>query len=80
MSPEERSEFVHVDSRAQWAQTRTGLFMNACIVIPTYNEAENLEPLLHRILELHPDFRVLVVDDNSPDGTGRIADRIAAQD
>ena len=54
--------------------------MNACIVMPTYNEAENLEPLLRRIFELHPEFKVLVVDDNSPDGTGVIADRIATQD
>ncbi len=40
------------------------------VVIPTYNERENIELLLTRILE-YPRFRVLVVDDNSPDGTGQ---------
>jgi len=50
----------------------------ALIVIPTYNEAENLEPLVERIHDLPFSFDLLVVDDNSPDGTGEIADRLAA--
>jgi dolichol-phosphate mannosyltransferase len=50
----------------------------AWIVLPTYNEAENLEPLAGAILEAAGDVRILVVDDSSPDGTGRIADRLAA--
>ena len=45
--------------------------------LPTYNERENLEPML-RALGAH-DVRVLVVDDNSPDGTGELADRLAAE-
>ena len=49
------------------------------VVIPTYNERENLEPLLRAILA-HPEgFHVLVVDDGSPDGTGVIADRLARE-
>lgn len=49
------------------------------IVIPTYNEAENLEKLVSALLALgRPGLRVLVVDDNSPDGTGEIADRLCA--
>ena len=49
--------------------------MRACICLPTYNEAENLEPMLHRLAELvGPDDVVLVIDDSSPDGTGEIAD------
>ena len=48
-------------------------------VLPTYNEAENIERLVEAVLERLPESRrVLVVDDNSPDGTGEIADRLAA--
>jgi dolichol-phosphate mannosyltransferase len=52
----------------------------AWIVLPTYDEAGNLEPMIESLLSEIPDARVLVVDDNSPDGTGRIADRIAASE
>ena len=48
------------------------------VVLPTYNERENIEPILGAILGLAPDLEVLVVDDNSPDGTGHIVDRLAA--
>ena len=51
----------------------------ALIVIPTYNEADNLEPLVREILALPTPFDILVVDDNSPDGTGEIADRLARE-
>jgi dolichol-phosphate mannosyltransferase len=48
------------------------------VILPTYNEAENLERIVAAILERLPESgRVLVVDDNSPDGTGEIADRLA---
>jgi dolichol-phosphate mannosyltransferase len=50
------------------------------IVVPTYNEAENLEPLVAAVRETVPEARILVVDDDSPDGTGRIADGLAAGD
>lgn len=49
------------------------------IVIPTYNERENLEPLLSRIFEHVPDARVLFVDDNSPDGTADAAETLAEE-
>jgi len=52
---------------------------NALIVIPTYNEAENLEPLAREIVALPTPFDILVVDDSSPDGTGEIADRLAQE-
>ncbi len=48
------------------------------VVLPTYDERENIEPIVAAILSQSPDFEVLVVDDNSPDGTGQIADRLAS--
>jgi dolichol-phosphate mannosyltransferase len=50
------------------------------VVIATYNERENLPRLLERVLAEQPDAHILVVDDNSPDGTGRLADELAARD
>jgi len=53
------------------------------LILPTYNEADNLESMvraaLPRLAEAAPEHHILVVDDNSPDGTGRIADRIAGE-
>lgn len=48
------------------------------VITPTYNEAENLPRLLPALFSLPLDLHVLIVDDNSPDGTGRIADELAA--
>jgi dolichol-phosphate mannosyltransferase len=48
------------------------------VLVPTYNEADNLEPLVHAVRDALPEARVLVIDDGSPDGTGAIADRLAA--
>jgi dolichol-phosphate mannosyltransferase len=48
---------------------------NAVVCLPTYNERDNVEAMLHALAPL--DVRVLVIDDNSPDGTGEIADRLA---
>ena len=50
------------------------------IVVPTYNEADNLEPLTAAVRAAAPGARILVVDDGSPDGTGAVADAIAARD
>lgn len=52
----------------------------ALIIVPTYNEAENIERLVTEILAQPGPFDVVVVDDNSPDGTGRLADTLAARD
>jgi dolichol-phosphate mannosyltransferase len=54
--------------------------MKGLVIIPTYNERENIEAIAAAVLELPYDFNVLVVDDNSPDGTGGIADRMAEAD
>ncbi|TFH24675.1 MAG: polyprenol monophosphomannose synthase [Myxococcales bacterium] len=50
------------------------------VVVPTYNERENLGAIVGAILDVDPENEVLVVDDNSPDGTGRIADDLSAAD
>jgi dolichol-phosphate mannosyltransferase len=47
------------------------------VVLPTYNEANNLEALISQIQSVFPGVHVYVVDDNSPDGTGKLADTIA---
>jgi dolichol-phosphate mannosyltransferase len=47
------------------------------VVIPTYNERENLTRIAPQVLEVHPSIHVLVVDDNSPDGTGQVANALA---
>jgi len=52
----------------------------ALIIFPTYNERENIEKIVHAVLPLDPRINVLIVDDNSPDGTGQIADRLAEQE
>lgn len=52
----------------------------ALIVFPTYNERENIEKIVHAVLPMDPRVHVLIVDDNSPDGTGDIADKLAAQE
>ena len=52
--------------------------LRVLVVIPTYNEADNLPRIVPRVLEQGSAFHVLVVDDNSPDGTGDIADELAA--
>ena len=53
--------------------------MQAVVIVPTYNERENIESLVMQLLALPTGVRVIVVDDNSPDGTGEIVDRLAAE-
>jgi dolichol-phosphate mannosyltransferase len=50
------------------------------VVVPTYNEAENLPRIIERLRASVPEAHALVVDDASPDGTGELADRLAGQD
>jgi dolichol-phosphate mannosyltransferase len=47
------------------------------VIIPTYNESENIEFLVEKVLNLEPAVDALVVDDNSPDGTGELADNLS---
>ncbi len=50
------------------------------IILPTYNEAENLKHIISQLRDLNLEIQILVVDDNSPDGTGQIADSLTSQD
>lgn len=50
------------------------------VIIPTYNERENISPIVDRLRAAVPGADVLIVDDNSPDGTGQLVDNIAASD
>ena len=52
----------------------------ALVCIPTYNERENIEAIARAALAADPRIDLLIIDDNSPDGTGRIADELAAAD
>jgi len=53
--------------------------MKTLVIIPTYNERENIERIVPQVLEKDPSIHVLIVDDSSPDGTGEIADRMAKE-
>lgn len=50
------------------------------VIIPTYNERENLPTIVSRLFDNTPDVNLLTVDDGSPDGTGDIADEMAVRD
>ena len=50
------------------------------VVMPTYNEADNIEPIVQRLQIALPQVDLLIVDDNSPDGSGQIADNLSAAD
>ncbi len=53
--------------------------MKTIVVVPTYNERDNVAALAASVLVQHPDIHILFVDDNSPDGTGRIIDDLASE-
>src|SRR4029077_20181845 len=59
-----------------WTLDSTRILVTVC----TYNESENIAPLVAEIRRTLPDADVLVIDDNSPDGPGRLADELAAAD
>jgi dolichol-phosphate mannosyltransferase len=61
-----------------YAGTIEPVSARSLVILPTFNERENLERIVAAILDQGPEFEVLVVDDNSPDGTGEIADRLSA--
>ncbi|MCX4510325.1 polyprenol monophosphomannose synthase [Streptomyces sp. NBC_01619] len=61
-------------------QRRYGPLGRALVIIPTYNEAENIKPIVARVRAAVPEAHILVADDNSPDGTGKIADELSVED
>jgi len=54
--------------------------LKALIIVPTYNEKENIAGIIDAVLAQGDDIDILIVDDNSPDGTGKIIDRLAASE
>src|SRR5262245_35347102 len=67
------AKILHIDRWAVVAMNKT------LVVVPTYNERENLLPLVQRLVALPIPVDILVVDDNSPDGTGKLAEELAAK-
>ncbi len=61
-------------------QRRYGPLGRTLVIIPTYNEAENIKPIVSRVRAAVPEADILVADDNSPDGTGKLADELACTD
>jgi len=57
-----------------------GQMKKSLVIIPTYNEIENIKKLLHQIIEFLPEINILVVDDNSPDGTGKYVKELSQKD
>lgn len=53
--------------------------MKALVMLPAYNERDNIEKIVHAILKIDRGLRIVAVDDNSPDGTGQILDELARQ-
>ena len=58
---------------------RSGTGMKTLVVMPTYNEADNISQIIREVLSQDEKIDVLVVDDNSPDGTGEVVEKIAAE-
>jgi len=52
---------------------------NNIVIIPTYNELENVENIIRKVMSLQPEFDLLIVDDNSPDGTGKIVIKLQSE-
>ncbi|MGC4950587.1 polyprenol monophosphomannose synthase [Streptomyces sp. DT224] len=61
-------------------QRQFGPLGSVLVIIPTYDEAENIKPIVNRVRAAVPEAHILVADDNSPDGTGKLADELAAAD
>ena len=58
--------------------TKPGKMLDIAVIVPTYNEKENITSLVTQLLALPLALDIIIVDDNSPDGTGNIADQLAA--
>jgi len=58
---------------------KSSIVNNRLVIIPTYNEKENIEKMIRKVMSLSPEFDLLVIDDNSPDGTGIIVKTLQAE-
>ena len=68
-------------TRTGWQGSASSAALGSTLVIiPTYNESENIAPIISRTRKAVPDAHILIADDNSPDGTGKLADEIASAD
>ncbi|MER0240599.1 polyprenol monophosphomannose synthase [Streptomyces sp. HSW2009] len=67
-------------ARGETQGRKYGPLGTTLVIIPTYNEAENIKLIVDRVRKAVPDAHVLIADDNSPDGTGKIADELVAAD
>jgi len=65
--------------RFAWKFFKGKMGSETLVIVPTYNERENLPQIVDRLMSLPVEVDVLVVDDNSPDGTGKVADDISAK-
>ena len=72
----ERVRARALEGRDEWAGVRDSL-TRTVVVVPTFNERENIARLVHAVLEHDEELSVLVVDDNSPDGTAAVVEGIA---
>ncbi|MFE7354605.1 polyprenol monophosphomannose synthase [Streptomyces sp. NPDC057543] len=61
-------------------QRQYGPLGRTLVIIPTYNEAENIKPIVSRVRAAVPEADILIADDNSPDGTGKVADELSCAD
>lgn len=68
------------DRRERQDRRSFGPLGSVLVIIPTYNEADNIQPIVARVRSAVPDAHILVADDNSPDGTGKLADELAIGD
>ncbi|MCX4720860.1 polyprenol monophosphomannose synthase [Streptomyces virginiae] len=68
------------DSVSDGGKRTYGPLGTALVIIPTYNEVENIGLIVGRVRAAVPEAHILVADDNSPDGTGKLADELAAGD
>lgn len=71
---------IPADPQARALAPHQGSQLGACVVLPTYNERENLERMVALLRQLPEAPSIIVVDDASPDGTGELADALAARD
>ncbi len=78
--PSVRQVRLALTEHGSTATTPRGDLGRVVMVVPTYNEADNLAWIVDRVRRSQPALHVLVVDDNSPDGTGAVADALAASD